>query len=143
MMQIIMIQEILFLGISFRSNAPFISCVSKINGVLIDNAEDLDVVMPVYNLIEYRQNYSKTSESLWNYYKDDPTNGNEINHYLKSKSFDYKSSVIGKLGGIDNENKVNKENVEINAPLKHLSNFWRSLGIPLFNCAVSFDFDLV
>ena len=47
--------------ISFRNNAPFISCISKINGVSIDNAEDLDVVIPVYRLIEYSKNYSKTS----------------------------------------------------------------------------------
>ena len=56
-------------SISYRNNAPFISCISKINGVLIDNAEDLDVVMPVYNLIEYSKKYSKTSAaSFWNYY---------------------------------------------------------------------------
>ena len=123
-------------GISFRNNAPFISCISKINGVLIDNAEDLDVVMPVYNLIEYNKNYSKTSGSLQNYYRDEPTNNTEINHYLRSKFFDYSSSVICKFGDIDNENKANKENVRITVPLKHLSNFWRSLDIPLFNCEV-------
>ena len=125
-------------SISYRNNAPFISCISKINGVLIDNAEDLDVVMPVYNLIEYSKKYSKTSAaSFWNYYWDKPTNDIEKNHHLKSKSFDYKSSVIDKLGHIDNENKANKENVEITVPLKHLSNFWRSLDISLFNCKVS------
>ena len=51
------------------------------------------------------------------------TNGNEINHYLNSKSFDSGSSVIGKLGDIDNENKANKEHFETDAPLKHLNNF--------------------
>ena len=67
--------------------------------------------MPVYNLIEYSKKYLKTSAtSFWNYYRDKPTNDNEKNHYLKSKSFDYKSSVIDKLGDIDNENKANKEN---------------------------------
>ena len=95
--------------ISSRNNALFISCISKINGVLIDNAEDLDVVMLVYNLIEYSKNYSKTLGSLWNYYRDEPTYDKKINHYLKSNSFDYKSSVIGKLGDIDNENNTNKE----------------------------------
>ena len=95
--------------ISSRNNALFISCISKINGVLIDNAEDLDVVMLVYNLIEYSKNYSKTLGSLLNYYRDEPTYDKKINHYLKSNSFDYKSSVIGKLGDIDNENNTNKE----------------------------------
>ena len=57
----------------FKSNAPFINCISKINGVKIDNAEDLDVVMPMYNLFEYSKNYRKTTGSLWNYYRDEPT----------------------------------------------------------------------
>ena len=64
--------------------------------------------MSIYNLIEYSKNYLKTSGSLWNYYRDEPAQDNEINHYLKSKSFDYKSSVIGALGDIDNENKANE-----------------------------------
>ena len=50
-----------------KNNAPFISCISKINGVLVENAEDLDIVMPMYNLLKYSKNYSKTSASLWNY----------------------------------------------------------------------------
>ena len=50
-----------------KNNAPFISCISKLNGVLIENAEDLDVVAPLYCLLKYSKNYSKTSGSLWNY----------------------------------------------------------------------------
>ena len=60
-------------SLTFKNNAPFISCISKINNTLIDNAEDLDVVMPLYNLLEYRKNYSKTSGSLWNHYRDELT----------------------------------------------------------------------
>ena len=57
----------------FENNAPFINCISKINGVPIDNAEDLDlVVMAMYNLLEYSKNYRKTTVSLWNYYRDKP-----------------------------------------------------------------------
>ena len=59
--------------LAFKNNAPFISCISKINGALIENAEDLDVVMPIYNLLEYTKNYSKTFGSLWNYYRDELT----------------------------------------------------------------------
>ena len=58
-------------SIAFRNNAPFINCISKIDGVKIDNAEDLAVVMPMYNLLEYNKNYKKTTESLWNYYRDE------------------------------------------------------------------------
>ena len=57
-------------AVAFKNNAPFINCISKINGVQIDNAEDLDVVMPMYNLIEYSKSYRKTTGSLWNYYRD-------------------------------------------------------------------------
>ena len=52
---------------AFKNNAPFANCISKINNVLIDNAEDLDIVMPMYNLLEYSKNYSKTTGSFWNY----------------------------------------------------------------------------
>ena len=57
--------------LAFKNNAPFTNCISKIN-VLIDNAEDLDVVMPMYNLLEYSKNYRKTTGSFWNYYRDEP-----------------------------------------------------------------------
>ena len=56
-----------------KNNAPFISCISKINGVLVKNAEDLDIVMPMYNLLKYSKNYSKTSASLSNYHRDELT----------------------------------------------------------------------
>ena len=51
----------------FKNNAPFINCITKTNGIKIDNAEDLDVLMPMYNLLEYSKNYKKTTGSLWNY----------------------------------------------------------------------------
>ena len=50
--------------LAFKNNAPFTNCISKINNVLIDNAEDLDIVIPMYNLLEYSKNYSKTTGSL-------------------------------------------------------------------------------
>ena len=81
----------------FKNNAPFINCNSKINGVKIDNAEDLDVVMPMYNLLEYSKNYRKTTGSLWNYYRDEPNSNigdNNITHsILNSESFDYKANI--------------------------------------------------
>ena len=54
-----------------KNNAPFRSCISKINNTLIDNAEDVDTVMPMYNLLEYSNNFSMTSGNLWNYYRDE------------------------------------------------------------------------
>ena len=120
----------------FKNNAPFINCISKINGVKIDNAEDLDVVMPMYNLLEYSKNYRKTTGSLWNYYRDEPNSGvnNGITYSISgSKSFDYKANFIE--DGVTHNN-LTKDDVKIAVPLKYLSNFWRSLNIPLINCEV-------
>ena len=77
--------------LAFKNNAPFLSCIAKINNTFIDNAEDLDVVMAMYNLLEYNKNYSKTTGSFWNYYRDEPNSGanNKINHSIKDlKYFD-------------------------------------------------------
>ena len=60
-------------NLAFKNAAPFINCISKINGLKIDNAEDLDVVMPMYNLLECSKNYRKITSSLWNYYRDEPS----------------------------------------------------------------------
>ena len=121
----------------FKNNAPFINCVSKINGVKIDNAEDLDVVMPMYNLLEYSKNYRKTIGSLWNYYRDEPNsstdNSDTTLSILNSESFDYKANFME--NGVANNN-LTKNDVKIVVSLKHLSNFWRSLNIPLINCEV-------
>ena len=116
----------------FKNNAPFINCISKTNGTEIDNAEDLDFVMPMYNLLEYSKNYRKTTGSLWNYYRDEPssTDNNNITHSIfNSKSFDYKANFIA-------NNNLIKNDVKIVVPLKHLSNFWRHLDILLINCEV-------
>ena len=60
--------------LAFKNNAPFTNCISKINNVLIDNAEDVDVLRPMYNLLEYSKNYRKTAGSLWNYYRNELKN---------------------------------------------------------------------
>ena len=65
--------------LAIKINAPFTSCTTKINNTLIDNAEDLDIVMLMYNLIKYSKNYSKTSGSLWNCYRNEPNSGAEGN----------------------------------------------------------------
>ena len=59
-------------GVTFKNCAPFIKCISRINNTKIDNVKDIEIVMPMYNLIEYSDNYSKTSGSLWQFDKDDP-----------------------------------------------------------------------
>ena len=75
-------------GITFKNCAPFTKCLGRINNTDIDNAQDIDIVM--HNLIEYSDNYSKTSGSLWQYYKDDP------NNIENSESLRYKIKITGK-----------------------------------------------
>ena len=73
--------------LSFENNAQFRSCISKINNSFIDNAEDLDIVVPIYNLLEYRDNYSMISISLWNFCRDevnDATNEIADNRRMKN-----------------------------------------------------------
>ena len=114
----------------------------------MDNAEDLDVVMSMYNLLEYSKNYRKTMGSLWNYYKDEPSNPLSCD----TESFKYKTSITENTYNIEEKitdddgnevhnskydaNKVVKNETEVVIPLKHLSNFWRSLNIPLIKCKV-------
>ena len=94
--------------------------------------------MPMYNLLEYSKNYRKTTGSLWNYYRDEPSNPLSSN----SESFKYKTSITGNTYNIGageegyDANKVGKNETEVVIPLKYLSNFWRSLNIPLINCKV-------
>ena len=94
----------------------------------------------MYNLLEYSKNYEKTSGSLFNYYRDEPSEAtigagnNAINISIRnSKSFDYKTKITGSLDAGEDE----KEDLTIAIPLKYLGNFWRSLDIPLINCEIT------
>ena len=101
-------------GIIFKNCAPFVKCISRINNTEIDNAKDIDIVMPMYNLIEYCDNYSKTSGSLWQYYKNVPDN-----NLADSESFKYKVKITGSTPA-----DGNTTDAAIILPLKYLSNFW-------------------
>ena len=124
--------------LALKNNALLTSCIFKTNNILIDNAEDLDIVMLMYNLLEYSKSYRKTTGSFWNYYRDKPNSGicgenNNVNYSIKdSKSFNYKTSITGKSKGSNTEKEV-----EIVVPLKYLSNFWRTLNMPLINCEIN------
>ena len=115
----------------------YTNCISKINNTQIDNAKDIDIVMPMYNLTEYRDNYSKTSANLWHYYRDEPfLNGNgAIADFPadndNSALFKFKTNIAGRAGsdGI--------KNVTIRVPLKNFNNFWRTLEMPLVNCKIN------
>ena len=120
----------------FKNCAPFTNRISEINNTQIDNAKDIDIVMPMYNLIELSDNYAKTTGSLWQYCKDIPAvNANdEITEFKRGNttdSFNFKAKITGRTGD------DGAKDVEIMVPLKYLSNFWRTLEMLLINCEVN------
>ena len=103
----------------YKNCAPFTDCINQINNTQIDNAKDIDIVAPMYDLIEYSDNYSKTSESLWQYYRDKPTltdAGALANFPGNNASFKFKQKITSSTR--DDNTKV----VKIIVPLKYLSN---------------------
>ena len=94
-------------GVTFKNCEPFTKCISRTNNTDIDNAHDIDIIMPMYNLIEYSDNYSKTSGILWQYYKDDP-----FDNLTDSESFKSKVKITG------NSAAGNTKDLEIIVPIK-------------------------
>ena len=133
-----------------KNNAPFVSCITRINGELIEDADDLDIVMSMYNLLEYSKNYRKTIGSLYNYYRDelsddaDDTNFDNIN-VVNSNTFKYKNKITSNTYNVNagvqgyDVNKNGTQEVELAIPLKYLGNLWRALNIPLISCEVSLE----
>ena len=128
----------------FKNNAPFRSCMLKINNTFIDNTEDLDFVMPMYNLLEYNDNYFMASGSLWNYRRDEVNenaNKNNANNYrinnnkiITSIYFMYKTKIIESMS-----NDNNTLDAEVIVSLKYFSIFWRSLDLPLITCEIELN----
>ena len=124
----------------FKNCAPFTTCRSKINNTQIDNAEYIDIVIPMYNLIEYSDNYSETSGSLWQYCKEIPAVNNDgnivdFNGANATDSFNFKTKITGET----NDNGI--INIETMVPLKYLSNFWRTIETPLINGEIELILD--
>ena len=121
----------------FKNCAPFTNCISEINNTQIDNAKDIDIVMPMYNLIEYSDNYAKTTGSLWQYCKDLPARNAATDEIIAfdannlTDSFKFKAKITNQTGN------GGTKDVEIMLPLKYLSNFWRTLEMSLINCEVN------
>ena len=130
-----------------KNNASFVLCITRIDGELIEDADDLDTVMPMYNLLEYSKNYRKTIGSLYNYYRDELTNDGNDNNFdnrnvVNSEAFKYKNKITGNTYNVDagaqgyDVNKNGTQKIELAIPLKYLGNFWRALNIPLISCEV-------
>ena len=122
--------------IIFKNRAPFTNCVSKNNNTQIDDAEYIDIVVPMSNLIEYSDNYSKTSGSLWQYCKEVPAVNDDgdiadFNGANVTESFHFKTKITDQTADDDNNNNGNiagRVNVEIMIPLKFLENSWNALN---------------
>ena len=136
--------------IILKNNAPFVSCITRINNEFIEDADDLDIVMPMYNLLEYSKNYRKTIGSLYNYYRDELSDDNNPNNFpntnvVNSSAFEYKNKITGNTYDVaagaagHDVNRVGKKEIELAIPLKNLGNFWRALNMPLISCEVSLE----
>ena len=126
--------------VAFKNCAPFNKCKTEINETFVDEAVHINISMPMYNLIEYSDNYSDTSRSLWQFKRDErPINNNGVFINITAEnysSFKYQSNFIGDTVA-DGANR--KKGVKITVPLKYLTNFWRSLEMSLINCKVEFS----
>ena len=133
-----------------KNNAPFVSCITRINGKIIEDADDLDIIMSMYNLLEYSKNYRKTIGSLYNYYRDELSDDADNNNFdnikvVNSNTFNYKNKIIGNTYNLNagndgyDKNKNGTQEVELTIPLKYLGIFWRALNIPLISCEVSLE----
>ena len=108
--------------VAFKNCAPFSTCTTKINDVFVDEANHIYIAMPMYNLIEYSDNYSDTSGSLWEFKRDEVPANNADLTVDNSQSFKYKAALLGKTA--DAAANTNSS-AKIVVALKYLSNFWR------------------
>ena len=124
--------------LALKNCAPFTKCNLEINDEHVDTAENLDITMPMYNLIEYSDNYQDSSASLYQYKRDEPPEGNAIADLTvdNSSSFKYKISLLGNPVVADN---IARRSVKVVVLLKYLSNVFRSLGMPLINCKIKLN----
>ena len=124
--------------LALKNCAPFTKCNLEINDEHVDTAENLDITMPMYNLIEYSDNYQDLSATLYQYKRDEPPEANAINDLTTntSSSFKYKVKLLGNpvLDG-----NIAKRSVKVVVPLKYLSNLFRSLEMPLINCKIKLN----
>ena len=127
--------------LALKNCAPFTKCNLEINDENVDTAENLAITMPMYNLIEYSDNYQDSSATLYQYKQDEPPEDNAIANLTvnNSSSFKYKVNLLGNPRVADN---IAKLSVKVVVPLKYLSNFFRSLEMPLINCKIKLNLTL-
>ena len=126
--------------LALKNCAQFTKCNLEVNDEHVDTAENLDIVMPMYNLIEYSDNYQDSSATLYQYKRDEPPEDDAIADLTadNSDSFKYKIKLLGNVTEVAG-NGVRRLNVKIVVPLKYLSDFFRSLEMPLINCKIKLN----
>ena len=115
----------------FKNCASFEKCRTEINETFVDETDFINITVSMHNLIEYSVSYSSTSGSLWHFGRDEIINNADVTNDDNAPSFKHKASLIG-----NTEANGTKNRVKIAIPLKYLSNFWRTLEMPLINCKV-------
>ena len=125
--------------LALKNCAPFTKCNLEINDEHVDTTKSLDIVMPMYNLIEYSDNYQDSSATLYQYKRDEPPEANAINELTTntSSSFKYKVELLG--NPVLDDDNIAKRSVKVVVPLKYLSNFFRSLEMSLINCKIKLN----
>ena len=121
--------------LALQNCAPFTKCNLEINDEHVDTAENLDIVMPMYNLIEYSDNYQDSSATIYQYKRDEPPEANAIADLTVNNSSSFKDKV-SLLGNPVPDGNAAKRSVKYVVPLKYLSNFFRSLEMPLIDCKI-------
>ena len=119
--------------VAFKNCAPFSTCTTKINDTFVDEANHVYIAMPMYILIEYSDSYSDTSASLWQFKSDEVPVDNADLSINNFQLFKYKAALLGKTADAINNTNSSVKEAKIVVPLKYLSNFWRSLEMPLIN----------
>ena len=128
--------------LALKNFAPFTKCNLEINDEHIHTAENLDIVMPLYNLIEYSDNYQDSSATLYQYKRDEPPEDDAVADLTanNSDSLKYKIKLLGNVTEIAGDAAgVRRLNVKVLVPLKYLSNFFRSLEMSLINCKIKLN----
>ena len=123
---------------TFKNCASFIKCILKIDGTTIDNGEDLDLVMPMYNFLESSSGYSDTAGSLWSYSKGKANNFSPNIANTVFKSFEYKAKLLGDTvtQPAPNNNYGILKDAKNCCTIKYLNTFWRPLEMSLINYKV-------
>ena len=129
--------------VAFKNCAPFPTCTTKINEIFVDEPNHIYIAMPMYNFIEHSDDYSDTWGRLWQFKRDEVPVGNVDLTINNSQSFKYNAALLRKTAAAVNNTNSSVKKVKIVVRLNYLSDFWRSLEMPLINCKVDLELNWI